>query len=118
MDLEVTVVGEGPASIARVTGEIDLMSAPTFQERLLGAAAETDALVVDLTDVSYLDSSALASLHRVLLSCRDRGTELRVVTGTEGVSKRLLGITGLDEVMRASDTVAEALATLTTVTEN
>ena len=40
-----------------------------------------------------------------------------MVTGMEGVSKRLLGITGLDEVMRASDTVAEALATLTAVTE-
>src|SRR5688572_13789403 len=95
VDLEVKVVHEGPASIARVAGEIDLVSAPTFEERLRDAASGTGALIVDLTDVTYLDSSALACLHRVLLGCRERRTELRVVTGAAGVSKRLLAITGL-----------------------
>jgi anti-sigma B factor antagonist len=114
MDLLLDIDHDTDATVAGVAGEIDLSNASLLEHRLIGALDAGLPLIVDLSEVAYLDSSALACLHRVSLAAGDRSVPLRVVTGDQGMAKRLLAITGLDEVLRPWTTVAQAIASLST----
>jgi anti-sigma B factor antagonist len=67
MTTELTLsTGTGPdgAVVLTVAGEIDMSNADVFADALTGAVAEAPGcrLVVDLTEVQYLDSAGLAAL--------------------------------------------------------
>jgi anti-sigma B factor antagonist len=71
-----------------VTGEVDLATAPRLHEAL-AAAATGGPLRVDLSEVVYLDSAAMAVLYRFT----PQGLELVLVEGS--VVERALDIGGL-----------------------
>jgi anti-sigma B factor antagonist len=91
--------GADRRTVATVAGEIDLTNAGQV-DRQLGLAADGSAeLVVDLTDVTYLDSQGVRILQH--LAQRHRGGALRVtvITGRRGVVRELLEITRLGDVV-------------------
>ena len=50
--------------VVRVSGEIDMAAAPVFRERLTAVIeADGDDVVVDLADVSFMDSAGLVILR-------------------------------------------------------
>ena len=112
MNLSVSLERRDAAVVARVNGEIDLSNAAELERELLNALADGDVLVIDLLEIDYLDSSALATMHRVFLVARERGGEMWVVTGDRGMAKRLFAITGLDQVLHTTDSVEAALETI------
>jgi anti-sigma B factor antagonist len=59
---------------------------------------------VDLSRVTSIDISGLATLVEATRTARDQGTQLRIV-GIQGQVQLLLGITRLDQIL---DTAAEA----------
>lgn len=61
----------------RVAGELDRWSAERFDEAVAAAVAGARTLVVDLSNVSFLDSSGVRSLIKLGLSMRDRELVLR-----------------------------------------
>lgn len=78
-------------TVLSVTGEIDLATAPEMDAAL--AAADGD-VILDLSAVSFMDSTGIRSLvaaHRAAESA-DRG--FRIVVGRQ--IERLLEMTGLD----------------------
>ncbi|MGP0030184.1 MAG: STAS domain-containing protein [Acidimicrobiales bacterium] len=93
-------------SIVAVSGEIDVATAPQLQETLhaLIARGRTD-LVVDLLEVTFLDSTALGVLVGALKRCREQGGELRLVV-TEPRIVKIFEITGLTTVFRIVDSLA------------
>ena len=106
MDVDVERTTGG--SVVRVRGEVDLATSPALADALAGIAAADGPVVVDLTDVGFLDSSGLS----VLLQARERlaaGPGLRLVV-TRPALTRVLAVTGLDEVFDVAPTVDEALA--------
>jgi len=112
MDLLLDIESGSGAVVVGVKGEIDLSNASLLERRLLDAFDGGKPMVVDLTEVAYLDSSALACLHRVSVAAGDRAVQMRVVAGEGGMAKRLLSITGLEEVLRPCGTLQEALASI------
>ena len=59
----VGVSENGDAVVVRLEGEIDLYNAPALREALLDAAGRAPRrLVVDLSEVTFLDSTALGAL--------------------------------------------------------
>ncbi|WIY06581.1 STAS domain-containing protein [Amycolatopsis mongoliensis] len=99
----------GAAHVVEVAGEIDAGTAAEFRRELAAAAVDSaELVVVDLSEVRFIDSAGvtvLAGLHR---RGRDRGVSVKVVTRQYAV-KRVLGITGLDELIPVVDDLAEAL---------
>ena len=93
-----------------VSGEVDVYTAPqlrsALEERI--AAGQT-ALIVDLEDVGFLDSTGLGVLVGRLKAVKKVDGWLRVVCTNERIL-RLFGITGLDQVLPIHDTVDAALA--------
>ena len=75
-----------------VTGEIDASTSPMLHEACLGFVSNTDRLVLDLSGVTFMDSSAL----RVLIEVQVReGTGGVVVRNPSGQVRRLLEMTDL-----------------------
>lgn len=80
----------------RLAGELDLAAAPRLTEALLDfASADGGELHLDLTEVSFLDSSGL----RVILAlARSRGgTGSVVLLDPPAAIMRILEIAGIDE---------------------
>ena len=72
----------GTLVVGRLEGEVDLSNAAALEARILAALRGASALVLDLADVTYLDSAALALLSRVQLACRVRGSGWRACFAT------------------------------------
>ena len=97
------------AVVLSLAGELDLYNAPILREAL-GAAVEQPPrrLVVDLADVSFVDSTALGVLLEARGVLRDRDDFVLAAPGAE--TRRTLQVSGLDRHIRVADTVEGALA--------
>jgi anti-sigma B factor antagonist len=90
-------------------GEIDIATAPQLKSRLVGLLGEGfSRLVVDLSEVSYLDSTGLGVL--VAFSRRLPEDGEVALAQPPGAVSRLLEITGLDATFAVHATVDEAVA--------
>jgi anti-anti-sigma factor len=67
------------------------------------------ALIVDLGPTTYLDSSGIALLFALHEELRRRQQQLHVVVPEGSPFGRVLGITGLDQVVPTHPTVETAL---------
>jgi anti-anti-sigma factor len=86
-------------TVVTVAGEVDLTNADQV-DRQLGLAADGSAeLVVDLTDVTYLDSQGVRILQHLANRHRSGALRVTVVTGRQGVVRELLEITRLGDVV-------------------
>ncbi len=85
-------VAEQPP-VVTATGDIDLANVNEFSEVLNDAAADSDAITVDLSDVTYCDSAAVRALFAVAAT-----TKLGLIVPTTGSIMTLLSISGLDRV--------------------
>jgi anti-sigma B factor antagonist len=110
VDLSITRADHGDRTVVHLGGEIDVYTAPLVREKLDEQiqAGRTD-LVVDLTEVSFLDSTGLGVLVGRLKLARTRGGSMRLV-GTDDRVLKVFAITGLDKVFEIHPDVASALA--------
>ena len=96
------------AVVVSLTGELDLYNAEEVRGALLDACAgEPDALVVDLAEVRFIDSTALGVLIEARSKLADRNGFRLAAPGLE--TRRALEVSGLDRHFLVHDTVAEAL---------
>jgi anti-sigma B factor antagonist len=98
--------------VVAVSGEVDLHAVPGFrsamQDAESGSGEEVSAMILDLREVEFMDSSGLGVLighHRRL---EERGGGLRIVAG-EAASK-ILCLTNLDAVFEIYDSREQAFA--------
>jgi len=102
----------GPAddiAVLEATGELDLHTSPEFRESLAGVLEDVaERVVVDLTRVTFIDSSALGVLVGGARRSAERGHELMIVCPAGNV-KRVLEITGLNRAFTIYSTCEEAL---------
>jgi anti-sigma B factor antagonist len=79
--------------VVTATGDIDLANVNEFQDVLNRAADDSDAITVDLSEVSYCDSAAVRALFAVAAT-----TKLGLIVPATGPIMTLLSISGLDRV--------------------
>jgi anti-sigma B factor antagonist len=88
------------ALLVRVRGEIDLRTSPGLREELLKLAQPgAEALVVDLTDVPYMDSSGVGTLVYFKREAERAGRRVFLL-GLQPRVRSLFEITHLDEFFR------------------
>ena len=110
MQLDLSTRRHGDRAVVRVGGEIDLETAPQLGDHALEALRDVSPhLVIDLSDVTFMDSTGL----KVLVTVRQRadlaGGSL-AVTGASRTVLRLLSLTGLDQAFPLYDTVEDVPA--------
>ncbi len=83
--------------IVAVVGEVDVATAPSLRTRLEQAVDDAEgALVVDLSGVTFIDSTALGVLIAVQRRSDDRGLPMRLVVAEPRILK-IFEITGLTD---------------------
>jgi anti-sigma B factor antagonist len=93
-------------------GEVDIFTAPQFKERMVELLdSGVRRLVVDLSEVTFIDSTALGVLIGGVRRVHGAGGAMTIVVATRPV-ERVLSVTGLDRVFSMHSTRAEAIDAL------
>jgi anti-sigma B factor antagonist len=100
---------EGTVTVAAIRGEIDLHNSPELRTALLGLLAEggINKLILNLADVPYMDSSAIAVLVEALQKLGKNNGKI-CLTNLQPRVKGLLEITRLDTIFSVVKDEAEA----------
>jgi anti-sigma B factor antagonist len=102
----------GEGLLISVSGELDLHSVGSLQNALDEAIEKRgETVVVDLGDVSLIDSIALGALARASRRLRESEGALAVAASNPDIV-RAFEITSLDRVIPIAGTVGEAFARL------
>ena len=110
VDLTVSSDHLGSTSIVSASGEIDLSTAETFKTALDEAMASgAREVIVDLGQVTFLDSTGIGVLAGTLRSRSERSVGL-VVSG--GPVEKVLMLTGMDRVFPMYQSQEDAIADL------
>ncbi|MGH3714602.1 MAG: STAS domain-containing protein [Micromonosporaceae bacterium] len=97
------------ASVIALSGDLDLATAPELRTALLEALEDRTTIVVDMTDLRFLDSTGLGVLVRVHKKAKAAGGVVAFAAVPRNVTK-ILEVTCLDRVFPVYDSVAAALA--------
>ena len=76
---------DGRATV-RLGGELDLAGVPEL-EAAITATADAQALVLDLSGLTFIDSSGMRLLLSLNASVQERGQSFEVVPGSENVQR-------------------------------
>jgi anti-anti-sigma factor len=98
--------------VIEASGELDRTDLPYLRATLQRAFGDgIRALILDMSAVTYIDSSVLAALIAESLGADQRGSTLMIVTGTGGIM-RSLELKGLAQVMHISESLEDAIASV------
>jgi anti-sigma B factor antagonist len=95
--------------VIALAGDIDLENAGEVRKALLNSLKQKKDLLIDLSAVSYIDSSGIASLVEGLQVARKQKNELSLVSVSPR-AMRVLELARLDKVFSIHADVAAALA--------
>jgi anti-anti-sigma factor len=105
---QVEVSSEGPKAVLLLKGELDVSSSAALEDELQRVNGAS-VVVLDLTELEFIDSTGLGVLVKTHQRMRDEGDQLAIVEGA-GQVKRLLELTGLDQQLRLISSAEELLA--------
>jgi anti-sigma B factor antagonist len=104
---------DGRLHVIHVKGEIHVSTAPEFAQSLDASIADdAESVVLDLTQVEFIDSTGLTVLLNGLRSITLRGGRLALAISNPTVL-RLFEITRLDSTFDIEPTLADALRRVT-----
>lgn len=98
MNLKINSQKVKNVGVIRIQGEIDMFTSPSLREKLLPFFNdETRGIIVDLSAVSFMDSSGIATLVEGLQWSKKEGKKF-ILTGLGDNVKNALALTKLDNV--------------------
>ncbi|MEW6555669.1 MAG: STAS domain-containing protein [Actinomycetota bacterium] len=99
----------GGVKVVVLEGEIDLSTAAVFKETVYEVieAGNTD-LVIDLTELEFMDSTGLGVLVAALKKTTTEGGSIRLICDKRNILK-VFTITGLDKVFAIYDNLQRCL---------
>ncbi len=108
-DLNMEFKDMGGKLVVVVTGDIDAYHSADFKKAVKEkiASYSGSTIVLDLSNVSYIDSAGLGSLVAILKDARNVGKSF-VLSSLKPNVKRIFEMTRLDKVFKIVDTPEEA----------
>jgi anti-anti-sigma factor len=101
---------EGSALVLTVAGDVDLATAPELNQAIELVPSTVALVVVELTAVTFLDSSGINALLRGQRELARRETRFHVVAPAGGPVRRVLELMQLTDALALADSLAAALA--------
>jgi len=109
--MAVKTESKGGLMICRVEGEIDINTAPEIKKAFEKIIVKKDPkVVINLSKVTYVDSSGLATLVEILKNMRSYGGKLKL-TNLSPKIKSLFEITKLEKLFDIIAEEEEAIST-------
>lgn len=109
--MTVDIAVQDGTTVVRLQGEVDLECSPRVRRALLDALRDRRPVVVDLSQVAYIDSSGIASLVEAYQTARKQDTPL-VLAAVSPAALRVMKLARLDRVFTIRDSLDDALAAL------
>jgi len=103
-----TIREEGGYAVLELTGEVDLSCSPDARKQILQCLDGNRNLLVDMTRVTYIDSSGVASLVEGYQTAKKKGLKFGLV-GVSGAAMSVLQLARLDKVFPIHQNVQERL---------
>jgi anti-anti-sigma factor len=91
----VTAIEQGSGLVVAISGEVDISNVESVAGVIHALPNVQDGLLIDLSAVRYLDSSAVSLLHDLAMRLRSRSQRLIVVSPPETPPRRVLDLTAL-----------------------
>ena len=101
MELQVRSEVRGGWTVVAVSGELDADTVPVLSDRLEESTGAN--VVVDLSDVTYLDSAGLRILFTLAGRLRTLQTTLEVLVPVSSPVRRAVELSGLEPFVRLRD---------------
>jgi anti-sigma B factor antagonist len=98
----------GTSALVRLRGELDMETAPSVAALIRSVAPLSDRIVLDLSELSFIDSSGLHLALREHERAEGEGYAFVLAAPLPSVS-RTLRLVGLDSYLRIAPDVATAL---------
>lgn len=114
----ITVDRAGPALwIVALAGEHDVSTAPHLEDELAAIFAQGTAIIVDLSSVTFMDSSILRHLIVAQRQVDSNANEqMAIVAPSAGLAARLIEMVNVGGMFSLHETRAEALRALELLT--
>ena len=101
---------EGDVELARVAGEVDASNVDDLSQRLLSSVSnKARALVLDLTETSYIDSSGISLIFDAAARLRNRRQELRLVVSPSSFVGEVLAAVSMEQSVPIDRDLADAM---------
>ena len=97
-ELKIRASREGNTATVVASGEIDLSTVDELRSAVTGAADDVEKLLLDLSDIEFIDSAGLGGLLELRSTLRSRSVTLQISAG-DGPVKQAMEITGLSELL-------------------
>jgi anti-sigma B factor antagonist len=108
--VEVTSRKDGAITVVAASGEVDLYTSPKLREAIVSSVSDrSPSVVVDLAEVSYMDSSGIATLVEALQLTKKHSGRL-VLAGLTPRVREVFELARLQSVFELSPSVEAALA--------
>jgi anti-sigma B factor antagonist len=106
--MEFRVKQEGEFTVVSLVGEVDLHYSPTARKAILDNLNKNANVLVDLSQVKYIDSSGIASLVEGFQLARSKKLQFGLV-GVSDAARQVLQLARLDKVFPIKNNVSDFL---------
>jgi anti-sigma B factor antagonist len=107
MSLTIADRVHGEFDVIELAGDIDVETARTLRAHIVERFSDSTArVVIDLSGVDFMDSSGLGALVSGWQLSRDEGAFR--IAGANSIVRRVLSITGMEDVFALYESVADA----------
>jgi anti-anti-sigma factor len=97
-ELSIRTTREGTTATVAAAGEIDLSTVDELRSAVTGAAEGVSNLLLDLSEIEFIDSAGLGGLLELRSTLRSRSVTLQITAG-DGPVRQAMEITGLSELL-------------------
>lgn len=110
--METQVENMQSVAVLELTGRLDSHTVPQLKSQIADYIDSRSAhLVLDISDVTFLDSRALAAIVQGMHACSGIGAELYLAGPNDSV-RRIFELTRLDKAIKIYSNRSEALAAI------
>lgn len=108
--MDITTESKGDVLIARMMGELDILTVPDFKEKVAAKteSREINNLVLNLKNVTFIDSSGLGAILGRYRYLKKKGGKVLLVCLKPQV-KKIFNMSGMLKIMDAYDNEEEAV---------
>ena len=101
---------QGDIELAHLAGEVDSSNVEDLSQRLLaGVSNQARALVLDLRETSYIDSSGISLIFDAAARLRNRRQELRLVVTPRSFVGEVLAAVSMEQSVAIDPALDDAL---------
>lgn len=107
--MEITTKKEAKATVVKVIGRMDAVTAPVFEKGLRDLIEGGELVfIIDFSDLDYISSAGLRGLLVIAKQLKGKSGQIRCA-GATGAVKEVFAISGFGAIFKMDETVAAAL---------